>query len=339
MRFGEYLKDKLFGIVLFFSGYILSLLILIAFKTDIQVVVAVSIIMMSFMLITFMIDFFRRKSFYDHLLLNIERLDKSYLVLETIRKPSFYEGRLICQALYDIDKSMAENVNEYANSISDFKEYVEMWIHEVKIPISSLLLMAHNHKDKFDKKSIAQMKRIEDYVEQILYYVRAENASLDYMISRVLIDKVIGNVLLKNKDDLLEEKIDLVIDNTDTYVYTDAKWLEFILNQVINNSIKYKRDNISSYIKINVLDKDEKILLIIEDNGIGIKEEDIPRVFDRTFTGHNGRIRTKSTGIGLFIAKNLCNKLGHSIEISSVYNEYTRVVIGFSKNTYYDVTK
>lgn len=339
MRFGEYLKDKLFSIILFFIGYILILLIFLAFKIDIQVIVAVSVIMFTFMVVTLVIDYFRKKNFYNNLFLDIERLDRSYLVLETIRKPSFYEGRLMCQALYDINKSMAENVNDYANSISDFKEYVEMWIHEVKIPIFSLLLMAHNHRDKYDKKSITQMKRIEDYVEQILYYVRAENASLDYLISRVSIDKVLGKVLLKNKDDLLEEKIDLLINNIDTYVYTDAKWLEFILNQIINNSIKYKRDNIDSYIKISVADKEEKILLMIEDNGIGIKEEDISRVFDRTFTGHNGRIKTKSTGIGLFIVKNLCNKLGHSIEISSVYNEYTRVVISFAKNTYYDVTK
>lgn len=339
MKFSEYLKDKLYSIGLFLFAYVLILLIFIAFKLEIEAIIVISIIMIILMIIELVIDYYRRMDFYNNLLLNIERLDRSYLVLETIKKPSFYEGRLIFQALYDINKSMAENVKEYENAINDFKEYIEMWIHEVKIPISSLLLMSHNHKDKFDKKSITQMKRIEDYVEQILYYVRAENASLDYLISRVSLDKVISKVLLKNKDDLLEKEIDLVIDNIKTFVYTDAKWLEFILNQIINNSIKYKRDNVNSYIKINVVNEENKVLLIVEDNGIGIKREDISRVFDRTFTGHNGRIRTKSTGIGLFIAKNLCNKLGHNIEVNSTYNEYTRVIISFPKNTYYDVTK
>lgn len=339
MKFSEYLKDRLFSIVLFLVTYILSLLIFVAFKLEFEAVIVVSIIMFVFMLIELGIDYYRKREFYNSLLLNIERLEQSYLVLETIKKPNFYEGKLICQALYDINKSMNENVKEYENAMNDFKEYIEMWIHEVKIPISSLLLMSHNHKDRFDKKSIAQMKRIENYVEQILYYVRAENASLDYLISRVSIDKVIGNVLLKNKDDLLENKIDVIIDDINTYIYTDMKWLEFILNQIINNSIKYRRDNVDSYIKISIIDKKDKILLMIEDNGIGIKKEDISRVFDRTFTGYNGRVRTKSTGIGLFIAKNLCNKLGHNIEISSVYNEYTRVTISFYKNTYYDVVK
>ena len=214
-----------------------------------------------------------------------------------------------------------------------------MWIHEVKIPLATLILIINNHKDKFDKKVQTQLKRLEDYVDQVLYYVRSENAEKDYLIKETDLSKVIKNVGLKNMDDLLENKIDYNARNVNIKVLTDSKWLEFILGQVVNNSIKYKRDIDASYIKISVREEKNKTILIIEDNGIGIKESDLKQVFNKTFTGENGRTKGKSTGMGLFIAKNMCDKLGHKIEIESALNKYTRVYISFAKDKYYEVLK
>ena len=129
-----------------------------------------------------MVDYLRKREFYNNLVSNTKNLDQSYLVLETITKPSFYEGVLLYSVLYDIDKSMCENVNKYREQMNNFKEYIEMWIHEVKIPLATLTLMSHNNKDNFDEKILTQIKRIDDYVEQVLYYVRGENASVDYLI-------------------------------------------------------------------------------------------------------------------------------------------------------------
>lgn len=284
-------------------------------------------------------EFFRKKKFYDVLISNVDKLDKAYLVLETLECPNFYEGKLLYQTLYEINKSMNENVHSLKRQVADFKEYIEMWIHEVKIPISSLMLLAHNHKDKYDKKSIQIMMRIEDYVEQVLYYVRAENVEKDYFIKKTLLSKVVSNVALKNKDDLLENEIEFLADNLNIYVLSDSKWLEFILNQVINNSIKYKDKGKKSYIKIWAEESESKTKLYIEDNGLGIDSNDLPRVFDKAFTGKNGRMHSKSTGMGLFIVKSLASKLGHVIEIESESGEYTKVVLSFSKNNFYDVVK
>lgn len=339
MKLSKYLKDKLLSISLFFVMYFIILLHLFAFKSPYSLIISISIIIIAFYMIFILISYFRKKSFYDNLLLNIERLDKSYLILETINKPSFYEGELLYDSLYEINKSMIENIKNYEFQMNDFKEYIEMWIHEVKIPLSSLILYAHNHKDIFDNNLVYQMKKIEDYVDQVLYYVRSENAEKDYLIKENKLDKIISDTLLKNKDYLLENNINLIVDNINYKVLTDSKWIEFILNQIINNSIKYKRDNIDSYIKINAYDNKDETILIIEDNGIGIPPRDIKNVFNKSFTGTNGRIRAKSTGMGLFIAKNLCNKLGHKIKIESKENEYTKVYIIFSKNNYYEVLK
>ena len=315
------------------------LLIFFAFKVGNSVIISSTFLYIICFLLILLIPYFRKKKFYKNLLANIEALDKSYLVLETLNKPEFYEGELLYQALYEINKSMNENVRLIEEHLQNFKEYIEMWIHEVKIPLSTLVLMSNNHKGQFDKKTKLQLKRLENYVDQVLYYARSENAEKDYLIKETDLSKVIKNVGLKNMDDLLENKIDYIVENTQYKVLTDSKWLEFILGQIINNSIKYKRDIKNSYIKISVKDEKEKTTLIVEDNGIGIKKSDLKQVFDKSFTGENGRNGSKSTGMGLFIAKNMCKKLGHKIDIESVYNEYTKVYIIFAKNKYYDVLR
>lgn len=339
MKFINYVKDKIWYVILFIVSLAFILLMLAAFKTKIELTIAILLVITIFFITSILIDFFKKKDFYNNLLSSIENLDKAYLVLETLDKPNFYEGKILYRALYEINKSMNENVKNLKLQVADFKEYVEMWIHEVKIPISSLVLMQHNHKDKFSKDQIRQIKRIENYVEQILYYVRQETAEKDYLITDVSLNKIVNKVLLKNKDDILENKINLIVDTLSYDVSTDSKWLEFIINQIINNSIKYKRNVKNSFIKIYVIENDDKLDLVIEDNGIGIKESDLPMVFKKSFTGQNGRIKSKSTGMGLFIVKSLCDKLGHKINVESKEKEYTKVIITFSKNHYYDVVK
>ncbi len=339
MKFSKYIKDNLYKLIIFAICYIINLLIFWAFKVDKSVIISSSFLYIICFLLILLIPYFRKRKFYTDLLENIRVLDKSYLVLETLMKPEFYEGELLYQALYEINKSMNENVRLIEEHLQDFKEYIEMWIHEVKIPLSTLVLMSNNHKEQFDKKTKLQLKRLENYVDQVLYYARSENAEKDYLIKEIDLSKVIKNVGLKNMDELLENKIDYIVGNVKYKVLTDSKWLEFILGQIVNNSIKYKRDIDNSYIKISVKDEDNKTILIIEDNGIGIKDSDLKQVFDKSFTGENGRSISKSTGMGLFIAKNMCEKLGHKIDIESKYNEYTKVLIKFAKNKYYDVLK
>lgn len=339
MKFINYVKDKIWYVILFIVSLAFILTLLAAFKTKIELTIAILLVITIFFITSILIDFFKKKDFYNDLLSSTQNLDKAYLVLETLDKPNFYEGKMLYQALYEINKSMNENVKNLKLQVADFKEYVEMWIHEVKIPISSLVLMQHNNKDKFSKDQIRQIKRIENYVEQILYYVRQETAEKDYLITDVSLNKIVNKVLLKNKDDILENKINLIVDTLSYDVSTDSKWLEFIINQIINNSIKYKRNIKSSSIKIYVIENNDKLDLVIEDNGLGINETDLPMVFKKSFTGQNGRIKSKSTGMGLFIAKSMTDKLGHKIRIESKEKEYTKVIITFSKNHYYDVVK
>ena len=271
MKFGSFLKDRLYSIIIALFCYFIILLVLLAYKSDKAIVIAITIILLVTYILLFLTDFFRKQKFYTDLLKNIENLDKAYLVLETLNRPEFYEGELLCQALYEIDKSMNENVRIEKEQLLDNKEYIEMWIHEVKRPLASLVLTLNNQKNILDRKTKNILKRLEDYVDQVLYYVRSENAEKDYFIKEVDLSKVIKNVGIKNMDDLLDNKVEFIVDKTNYKVFTDSKWLEFILNQIINNSIKYKRNIDNSYIKIYVKDNLDTTVLIIEDNGIIIK--------------------------------------------------------------------
>ena len=335
MNFKKYLLDKFIEILIVIFGYIIIVRKLLASKISSQVIIGIRIVFSIIYLAIILISYFKRRGFYNNLINNVGKLDKKYLVLEMLNEPSFYDGEILYQVLYEINKSMNENVKQYEMSLVDFKEYIELWIHEIKLPIASLTLMNHNQKKKIDKRYVEQIRKIDDYVDQILYFVRSENAEKDYLIKETNLKKVINNVAMKNKDDLLENNINFLVEAKDVMVLTDSKWLEYIINQIVSNSIKYIRNDVDSIIKLQVEDLTNQINLHIYDNGIGIPEKDIRRVFEKTFTGENGRNRSKSTGMGLYIVKKLCEKLGHKISIESVQNEYTEVIIAFSKNDFY----
>jgi len=334
MKYIEYLKDNIIGIIIYLSTVLLLFLMLNAFKIDITVNILTIIILLISGISIITINYYRKNKFYKLYLNSLNKLSKKYLILETIPEPNTYEEKLMVESLYEINKSMIENINDYQRNITEFKEFVEIWIHEVKIPISSMVLKCHNNKEKYDKSLLSIIRRLDNNIDEILYYVRSENTEKDFAINEVNLKEVIRNVSIKNKDDLLDNKIAFDSNVKNSLVHTDKKWLEFIINQIINNSIKYKKDK-DSIIKIRSIEDNDKTILEIYDNGIGIPTKDIGRVFEKSFTGSNGRDKIKSTGMGLYIIKKLCDKLGHNIYIESVEKEYTKVIIEFGKNEMY----
>ena len=343
MKLKEYIKDELFKIILIIVYIILICGLLCAFNFGVQMAALMAVLAAIFFIIMFIWDFCRKRNFYNSLIDNTQRIDKKYLVIETLDEPEFYEGNLVYTAMYDINKSMIEHINQYERGQQDFNDFIEMWVHEIKLPIASLTLMCHNDKEHIDKKFITQLNRLDDYADKVLYYVRSENAEKDYSFGKVNLKTIINKTAVKNKDIILSNNISLNVHDIDTYVNTDAKWLEFIVNQIISNSIKYKKTSGEAYIEVyseqrqdSGTDKVGYAVLHIKDNGIGIPAKDIDKVFIKSYTGSNGRNNAKSTGMGLYIAKNMCGKLGHNIEIKSIEGEYTEVEITFYGDSYYN---
>lgn len=325
--FKHFLRDKLYFFITAGIITVLAALFLNALKIRPAVMIFLTILWLSFIIIVLLIEYLRKQKFYRDLIRNLDKLDQAYLILETLAKPNFYDGEVLYQVLYQTNKSMAENVRNFSINSQEFQEYVEMWIHEVKTPLATLAVISR------DPKVNEQIKRLNDYVEQILYFTRAENAERDYLIKQTNLAKVIGEVATRNREIIQAQNIDFQVRNVDYNVRTDAKWLEFILNQILNNSIKYQ----STAITISATKHGEEVTLSIRDNGVGINSKDLPRVFEKSFTGSNGRLGRQSTGMGLYIVKTLCQKLGHDIEIDSVEHQYTDVKITFSASEYYDV--
>lgn len=335
MKLVSYIKDKVISIVIYLLMVVLISLILKVFNLDKSVLIVIFLILIINGIMIILVNYFRKRSYYNNILGMLDKLDKKYLVLETVLEPTTYEEEIVNNILYDINKSMIENINIQKRSINEFKDYIEMWIHEVKLPIASMVLKCHNHKEVNSNELLSIIRRLDNDIDQILYYMRSEITEKDFIISEVSLKDIVRSVSLKNKDDLLENKIELEVNVDNECVYTDKKWMEFILNQIISNSIKYKKEK-DSFIKITSNVSEDKVNLIVYDNGIGISKGDIKRVFDKSFTGKNGRDKIKSTGMGLYIVKNLCSKLGHNIYIESDLDEYTKVIIEFGKNNYYN---
>ncbi len=332
MKLSTYLKDKLYAFLIFFIYIFILILFLIALKLTSSVIIFITIFTTFIFSLILFYDYFRKRKFYNELVAKLNSLDKKYLLIEMMLEPNFLEGKILYDVLDEVNKNEHDLISNLKTKQDEFKEYIELWIHEVKLPLASLTLM-----NREDKKTLRALKELEDYVEQILYYVRCENANNDYLIKEWDLDTIIKNVALRNKDSLLALEIDFKVDNCNLKVLTDSKWLEFIINQIISNSIKYKKEK-DALIEITGKDYKDYVTITIYDNGKGISKSDLPRVFNKTFTGNNGRsTSSKSTGMGLYLCRKLCEKLGHKIEIDSKIDKYTKVTITIYKKDFYNL--
>ena len=335
MKFKEYIKDKTLLIVSVILALISIEILLLVYNIGIFVRLYVAAIIIFVITLAILIEYKRKKDYYNQLINNLESLKEKYLISEIIKTPNFVEGKIMKEILQDTGKSMIENVNYYKNIQEEYKEYIELWIHEVKIPIATSKLIIENNKNEITKSIDEELDKVENYTEQALFYARSNAVEKDYIITKTNLKEIVNSSILKNKTTLLNEKVSIELTNLKPEeVYTDSKWAVFIVNQIIQNAIKYSKKD-DKKIEISSTEKNDKVILYIKDNGIGIRKGEITKVFERGFTGENGRIiGQKSTGIGLYLCKKLCDKLGLRIELNSEKNKETEVRIIFPKNSY-----
>lgn len=263
----------------------------------------------------------------------LEQLDQKYLICEMLERPENAQEKLCQLILRSASKSMLENVNCVKNAWRQYKEYIEEWIHEIKTPITAIDLICRNHPGGENCRIQKELSRIDYLVEQALYYARSENVEKDYFVKEFPLFDALNPALLSNRTLLLEEKISLRVEETRDIVCTDEKWLTYIINQILSNSVKYHRPQ-NAWIKISVRHEKTRVCLMIEDNGRGIPPQDLPRIFEKGFTG-SSRNTQKSTGMGLYLCHKLCQKLGLDIQADSVFQEGTLITIGFPMGTFH----
>jgi signal transduction histidine kinase len=337
MKFSDYLSDKLNLIILSILSYLIILIVIILSKVNNYLIFLVSIIYFVPIIFYIIWDYLSRNKYYQDLTNLVDNIDQKYLISEIINNGEFSDAYVINKLLYEIDRNYIEHLNDLKKINVDYKDYVETWCHEIKTPIATAKLIVENNKSKVTNSILEEIDRIEYLTEQILFYARMDTLECDYIINKVNLKDIINNVIKKNKKDILSKHIKINIKSADLSVDSDSKWLEFIINQLLTNSIKYSSINPS--ITFNVIDNSNNSIVTISDNGIGISEADIGRIFDKGFTGSTGRKYSESTGMGLYLAKNLCEKLGHKLSIISKENVGTTAYIVIPKNSTLDVLK
>lgn len=342
MTFRKFLADRKISILCFFLLMIFISLV-IYLDTDSRVSVAnilyINLVSTSFFIMYLIFKYLYYKNYFNTL--NDIVKNESDEIINRIPKPKNYEQILykqVLEALYNEENVKIQKLQEQKK---EYEEFITSWVHQVKTPIavSKLLIENTSSPSKDTLYSIEEeLDKIENYIEQSLYFSKIDDFSKDYLINEVDLSKLVKESVKKQAKVFINKKINIEMENTDLIVTTDKKWLLFILDQVLSNSLKYT--STGGKIKIYGVIEDKAQKLIIEDNGIGIKPEDLSRVFHKGFTGSNGRENYKATGIGLYLSKKLSRKLGHDIVIESKYGEYTKVTIIFPKLLdYFQVSK
>ncbi len=324
----EYLKQRTLFFIVNIVLFLITVSIMLFVKVNISIITMMFLIWFTPISIYILMEMIKHKKYYDELVSISENLDKKYLISEAISEPEFIEGKLVYNILKSSNRNMQEHVKYFKNMQSEYQEYIETWVHEIKTPIASLMLIMENHEDNIPNSMKYEVKKIENYIDQVLYYSRSNDVSKDYIIKKFNLERIIRCAIRKNASDFINKRIGIDIKEINFNVYSDEKWIEFILNQIINNAIKYSKES-EGKVSINAVKNKNNIILSIKDNGVGINEKDIDRVFEKGFTGENGRIFGKSTGIGLYLCKKLCDKLGLGINIVSKQQEGTEIRIIF----------
>ncbi len=240
---------------------------------------------------------------------------------EMLPEPSTYEEedyQKILLLLMEEQKKLESGKNQLYNDMID---YYTTWAHQIKTPIASMKLTLQNEDSELSRRLSGDLFRIEQYVEMVLMFLRLDSSSTDYVIKEYELDDMIKSAVRKFARQFIQRRIRLDYQPVDVRVLTDEKWFSFVIEQVLSNALKYTSEG-----SVAITVEDAKTLCI-RDTGMGIAPEDLPRIFEKGYTGYNGRSDKKASGIGLYLCKRICNNLGHRISAESELDKGTTIKI------------
>lgn len=287
--------------------------------------------------------YIQRRAYFREVEQILEKVDQRYLLGELLPASFRLEDRLYRETICRSNKSVIERIRRIEDEQKDYKEYIESWVHEVKAPITSIALICENGRRQgrvkrteaeeratFGTVSL-ENQRLENYVDMVLYYARSEEVYKDYLIQETDLQEIVYEVLEKNRLLMIQNQVRAEV-TAEEKVFTDRKWIVFILNQMLLNSVKYRGSQPVFYIYTER--KKDGVVLVLEDNGAGIRTEELSRIFEKGFTGSNGRSHERSTGMGLYLCRKLCDRLGIGIRAESEYGKGTKLFLEFPISNY-----
>lgn len=343
MSFGKFFKDALLPVAVWTCGVLLSCFVLTVAGAPVSIVVVAVGVSFIFGMLGIVIEYARRRRFLCQLERAAEELESPAWVQEMVQCPTYAEGELEYEVLRRVGKAACDEVAEGRRQTDDYRDYIESWVHEAKLPLAAAHLILENLDGSEDDLSRVddlgrELARVERYIDQALYYARSEVVERDYLIRRWDLKTLVTGAIKANARELIAAHVAPVCENLDFEVFTDEKWLEFILGQLIQNSIKYAREDGAKIVFSGALLDEglasERIELTVADNGCGVSAADLPRVFEKGFTGDNGRTTKRATGIGLYLVARLCSKMGIDVTAASEPGKGFVVTFAFSTNKF-----
>lgn len=328
MKFKDYLLNKITEILGTFFVLFLMLEFLYIIGNTFSVVFMIGVVIAILIMTKYLMDWYRKKKYFEIITERVKDLKEPWLIAELLPVSYTIEDEIYQELLRKVGSSAIEEIHKIEDEQKEYEDYIEQWIHEVKTPITSIHLMLENRISEnpgLKRDLNVELSRLENDVELALYYARSEQIYRDYLIQKLNFRKVLLKVVNKNRTVIMNSSVAIDLDCDEAlYAYGDEKWLVFMLTQVLLNAIKYKAEA-DAKVVMRAKRDNKRIVLNIIDNGKGIKKEELPRIFDKGFTGSNGRDNEKSTGMGLYLVHKLCEKLEIDIKADSVYGEFTEI--------------
>ncbi len=327
MTLREFLSDRLKRIALQVICAGLATLFLFATGTQPGVLVILLIVFLLVFLTVNMFDFFQQRARLLELKSILDGLDRKYLFTECVPQPRGLFERRLFDLTRLAGRDMTGAVSDAQASQREYREYVERWVHEIKAPLTAARLICRELDGDTRRKLTAELSQIEAHVERALFYARAENPEQDCLFRQIELEKIAAQAIENHRSLLIQNDIRVEMENMNCAVYTDEKWAVFILGQLLQNAARYRGPK--PVITLSAKPLGRQAQLIVHDNGIGIPAHELPRVFERGFTGSNGRIRGGSTGIGLYLCRKLAVFLELELHIDSQEGAGTTVTLTF----------
>ena len=321
----EYLKMKKTSIIGILGVYAILFVFVYLYRIPIEVILYPYILTIVFVLIVSLFDYIKYKEKVNKIIQICNDISSCYSV--KINDKNIFDEYYL-DIINELLKENRKQVSQIQKRVSDINDYFSIWVHQIKTPIASMKLKIDN--EQMDLLQLASdLNRIDHYVDLVLSFLKFDEEKIDLYFRKTDVDKIMRESLKKFSNDFIIKKIRLDYKLSKREVLTDEKWLSFVFDQLLSNALKYTdKGTITIYY-------DGDSCLCIKDSGIGIALADMERLFEKGFTGYNGRQYKKASGIGLYMCKRMCDKLNIAISIESVVDEYTLVKLKFLSNEEY----
>ncbi len=334
MKLKNYIVDRISLLLVMIFSFVFFLIFLLLAGINKDIVLFLTIVYPSVFWVYFICHFLYTRKKYKNLERTMDLLDKKYLISEVVKKKGNYQQQFYMELVRRACKSMMDELVWQERENIEYKEYIDSWIHEVKTPITAIQLMCDNERNTLTDRIKLETKKVEMDIERMLYYSKSGETWKDYVIARHSLREIVESSIMKVYQIFIYNGVKIDMQVEEEVVYTDAKWSSFIITQILLNCVQYQGEDTLA-IRIYARKEKESTSLIIEDNGLGIKPEEIGHIFEKGYVGTNGRKNERSSGMGMFICSKLCKKLDIGLQADSEYGKYTKMILTFGEGTFY----